>query len=91
MQNYPNPFNPSTSIKYSVPDNSIVTLAIYDLLGKHIKTLVNEKTESGKNETFWNGKNTSNNYSASGVYVFSLFASTADQIYSFAKKMILLR
>ncbi|MGE5681632.1 MAG: DUF4623 domain-containing protein, partial [Bacillota bacterium] len=46
-QNYPNPFNPSTTISYSIPEGRVVTVKVYDLLGKEVKTLINEYKEAG--------------------------------------------
>ncbi|MBI2420040.1 MAG: T9SS type A sorting domain-containing protein, partial [Ignavibacteriales bacterium] len=66
-QNYPNPFNPATTINYQLPKASIVTLKIYDMLGKEVKVLVNEYKETGKYTAEFNGAGL-----ASGVYVYRL-------------------
>ncbi|MBI2419435.1 MAG: T9SS type A sorting domain-containing protein [Ignavibacteriales bacterium] len=66
-QNYPNPFNPATTISYQLPKAGIVTLKIYDMLGREIKVLVNEYKETGKYTAEFNGANL-----ASGVYVYRL-------------------
>ena len=50
LQNYPNPFNPSTTIKYSIPQTSFVSITIYDILGKEVSKLVNEEKQSGSYE-----------------------------------------
>lgn len=81
-QNYPNPFNPNTTIKYSVPKQSNVTIKIYDLLGRELTTLVNEEKSVGNYSVIFKG----NNYS-SGIYFYRI---TSDN-YSVIKKMILLR
>ena len=52
-KSYPNPFNPVTKIKFDIPKSSYVKLVIYDLLGREIKTLVNEKLNSGRYEVVW--------------------------------------
>jgi hypothetical protein len=81
-QNYPNPFNPSTTIKYSLPENSFVNLAVYNLLGEKVRTLVNEVQNAG---------NYNLNFDASGLtsgtYVYSL--STASG--TLTQKMVLLK
>nr|MCU0405834.1 T9SS type A sorting domain-containing protein [Ignavibacteriaceae bacterium] len=46
-QNYPNPFNPSTRIEYSIPQSGLVTIKIYDILGREVATLVNEEKQRG--------------------------------------------
>jgi len=66
-QNYPNPFNPSTTIKYSIPDAGVVTLKVYDLLGKEVSTLVNEHQQAGTFDVSFNGSSL-----ASGVYYYQL-------------------
>ena len=81
-QNYPNPFNPSTTIKYSVPKLSFVTIKIYDVLGSEIATLVNEEKPIGTYALNWNAANLS-----SGVYFYLLQAGDFVQ----TKKMILLK
>lgn len=82
FQNYPNPFNPSTNIRYEIKKNSIVKLIMYDLLGKEIETLVNEKQNSGTYEVTWNASK-----HPSGIYFYKL--QTRD--YSETKKMILIK
>ncbi len=81
-QNYPNPFNPSTTIKYSIPKQSFVTLKVYDILGKEIAILVNEEKPAGLYEVNWNANNL-----ASGVYLYQIKSGN----YFETKKMILLR
>ncbi len=66
-QNYPNPFNPSTKIKFDIPKGSLVKLKIYDMLGREVATLVNEKLNPGTYEYEWNGINL-----PSGVYFYKL-------------------
>ena len=82
FQNYPNPFNPSTNIRYQVSNNGFVTLKIYDVLGKEISTLVNEKHVAGTYEVAFNATQY-----PSGVYFYKL---TTDR-YTDTKKMILLK
>ena len=81
-QNYPNPFNPSTVIRYSVSSAQLVTLKIYDVLGREVKTLVNEEKPSGSYEIEFNASNFS-----SGIYFYQLTAGDFRE----TKKMILLR
>ena len=76
LQNYPNPFNPTTTIPYRIAERSIVSIEIYNVLGQHIVTLVNDIREAGFYEVMWNGFNTAGQYSASGVYFYILKAST---------------
>ena len=75
INNYPNPFNPSTIISFSVPHdltNSLVTLNIYDIQGKLVRTLVQEQLPAGNYLTKWYGKNEAGNHVASGVYIYNL-------------------
>lgn len=80
--NYPNPFNPSTLIKFYIPEATFVKLKVFDLLGKEIRTLVNEERKSGFHKIIFDG-----NGLPSGVYFYSLQTSK----YSETKKMILIR
>jgi len=81
-QNYPNPFNPTTTIKYSIPKLSFVTIRIYDVLGSEVAALVNEEEPVGTYELNWNAANL-----PSGVYFYQVRASN----YTETKKMLLLR
>ena len=80
--NYPNPFNPSTKIKFDIPKSSLVKLIVYDILGREIKTLVNEKLNAGRYEVNWDGSNY-----PSGVYIYKLVAEDFVNV----KKMVLLK
>jgi hypothetical protein len=80
--NYPNPFNPSTKIRYAIPQNSFITLKVFDLRGREIVTLVNEKKALGNYEVTFNASNLS-----SGIYFYRM--QTKD--FSETRKMILLR
>jgi hypothetical protein len=84
LQNYPNPFNPSTKIIFEVPTNpdGIVTLKVYDVLGREIVTILNEEKPAGEYEVEFNGENL-----VSGVYYYTLTSGTFYE----TKKMILLR
>jgi hypothetical protein len=81
-QNFPNPFNPSTKISYQIPKAGLVTLKIYDLLGKEIATLVNEQQNEGRYEVKFDAS-----LLASGVYIYKLQAGD----FVFSKKMIILK
>ena len=87
-QNYPNPFNPSTTISYSVPKSQFVELKVYNLLGQLATTLVNKQQNAGNYSVTFNA-----NKLASGVYVYSLTASSEDGSSSFnsVKKMIVMK
>jgi hypothetical protein len=81
-QNYPNPFNPMTNIKYDLPKSSFVKLVIFDILGREIETLVNEKQTAGTYESVFNAT-----IYSSGIYFYKL---TTDGFIN-TKKMILLK
>jgi hypothetical protein len=81
-QNYPNPFNPSTIINYQLPIGSDVKLVVYDVMGREIKTLVNEKQNVGSYQVEFDGSNL-----ASGVYFYKLQAESYTQV----KKMNLIK
>jgi hypothetical protein len=87
-QNYPNPFNPSTSIKYSIANNSYVKIVVYNMIGQKIQTLVNSFKEAGNYKINWNAGNL-----ASGIYFYSINAIRNDNSKNFysVKKMILLK
>ncbi len=81
-QNYPNPFNPTTRINYSISNSEKVTIKIYDVLGREIRTLVNEEKAAGAYEVEFDADNLS-----SGIYYYQLKAGNFVQ----TRKMILLR
>ena len=93
-QNYPNPFNPATKIKFSIPpskgarpsrlgsDEGMITLIIYDILGREVAILVNEQLQPGTYEVEWDGTNY-----PSGVYFYKLVSSE----YTETKKMVLIK
>ncbi|MGE5400305.1 MAG: two-component regulator propeller domain-containing protein, partial [Ignavibacteriales bacterium] len=68
-QNYPNPFNPSTTLSYSIPEGKMVTLKVYDMLGKEIAALVNEYKEAGTHSVQFNASSL-----PSGVYIYTIQA-----------------
>lgn len=86
-QNFPNPFNPSTTIKFAVPVNGNVKLAVYDAMGNLVKVLVDEAKTAGKYEVTWNGENNSGSKVASGVYFYKVSAGT----YTMTKKMVMMK
>lgn len=71
-QNYPNPFNPMTQIRYELNSSSRVGLAIYDMTGRLVRTLVNAEQSGGVYDVVWNGRNDSNETVASGTYFYVL-------------------
>ena len=81
-QNYPNPFNPSTIIEYSIAHSSNVVIKVYDILGKEVKTVLNEFKQTGTYEVEFNSKNLS-----SGIYFYQIRSN--GQVLT--KKMVLLR
>jgi hypothetical protein len=68
-QNYPNPFNPNTTIKFELPQSSAVRLSVYDMLGREVSVLANERRDAGVHEVRFDGSNL-----ASGVYFYRLQA-----------------
>jgi hypothetical protein len=82
MQNYPNPFNPSTTIPFSLPSTSFVSLKIFDVLGKEVATLVNEVKSAGIYKTQWNA-----DHMPSGIYFYRLQAGSFTE----TKKLVLLK
>ena len=75
-QNYPNPFNPETAIRFSVPVEQDVTLAIYDMLGKQIKVVNYENMNAGYHQFIWDGRNQSGHVISTGVYFCKLVTSS---------------
>ena len=86
-QNYPNPFNPTTTITYSLPEQSDVTLVVFDIMGRQVTKLVDQRVNAGIHNVIWDAKDTYGNKVASGVYYYRLQAN--DRI--FTKKMMLVK
>ncbi|MBD3348581.1 MAG: T9SS type A sorting domain-containing protein, partial [Candidatus Eisenbacteria bacterium] len=86
--NFPNPFNPSTTIRYRVPDDGgQVRLAVYDLRGRLVKTLVAEEKRGGEHLAVWYGRDDQGREMASGVYFYRL--DVGDE--SVERKMVMLK
>lgn len=81
-QNFPNPFNPITTIRFTLPENSFVTLKIYDVTGEEIFTLINEELRKGKHEIEFNADSLS-----SGTYIYQLRTESFVQ----SRKMLILK
>ncbi|MBI4491022.1 MAG: T9SS type A sorting domain-containing protein [Deltaproteobacteria bacterium] len=86
-QNYPNPFNPATQIAYRLPVDSNVRLAVYNILGQQIRTLMNGFTPAGAYTVTWDGKDEAGRQVASGMYLYRLDAGK----FSSVKRMTLLK
>lgn len=88
-QNYPNPFNPSTTINFNIPEESFVTLTIFNLLGEKILTLINEQKDAGFYSINFNASNLPDRRQSleSGLYFYQLLAGD----YSYTKKMLLIK
>jgi len=86
-QNYPNPFNPTTKITYALPQNSYVSIKVYDMLGREVRSLVNNEMLAGNHSVDWNGENNSGFKVASGTYVYRITAGSFVAV----KKMILIK
>ncbi len=71
-QNYPNPFNPMTTIRYEIAEPSKVELRIYDLRGREIRTLVDERQPAGAKAVAWDGRDNAGRPVGSGVYIYRI-------------------
>jgi Zn-dependent metalloprotease len=92
--NYPNPFNPHTTIRYNIPEQSSVSLVIYDIMGREVRRLVDGIVEPGYHSVAWDSRNTSGVEVSSGMYIYHFFAQPVynQSDYSgnhYVKKMIL--
>ena len=87
LQNYPNPFNPTTTLRYNLPENSHVTITIYDMLGRKVKTLINETQYSGYRSIIWDAIGNNGERASAGIYLYQIQAGE----YMQTKKMVLLK
>jgi hypothetical protein len=85
-QNYPNPFNPTTIISYKLPISSLVTIKVYDVLGRELKTLINERQVGGEHSVRFDGSGL-----PSGVYFYRTEAVSVGERIVDVKKMLLVK
>ena len=86
-QNYPNPFNPTTKIAFSIPKTGHVTIAVFNILGQQVATVVDRNFDAGTFTVSWNARNESGVPLATGVYLYRITTSE----FSTTRKMILLK
>ena len=86
-QNFPNPFNPVTEIKYELPSESLVNVSIYDVVGRKIKSLVNQEQSAGSYSLQWDATNSVGEAIPAGMYIYTIQAGE----YRSTKKMVLLK
>ena len=87
QQNYPNPFNPTTKIRYGLKENTYVSINIYNLMGKHIRSYINTVQDAGYQTILWNATDASGQPVPAGMYIYSITAGDFRQ----TRKMILLK
>lgn len=80
LRNYPNPFNPSTTISYTIPQSSHVTVEVFNIKGQKISTLINENQSSGQHSIQWNAKNNDQQTVSSGIYFVKISSSFGNQM-----------
>ncbi len=86
-QNYPNPFNPSTTIAFSLPEASSITLRIYNINGQLVRTLLSNMLDAGNHSINWDGRSDNGTRASSGIYIYRVVAGD----FSAARRMILLK
>ncbi len=86
-QNFPNPFNPSTTLRYELPEDGLVNVTIYDMMGRQVSTLLSSHQTAGYKSIQWNATNDFGKPVSAGVYLYQIQAGEFVQI----KKMVLLK
>ena len=86
-QNYPNPFNPVTTLRYNLPEDALISITIYDMMGRQIKTLINSMQAAGYRSIQWNATNDAGSPMSAGIYSYMIQAGEFRQ----TKKMVLLK
>jgi len=86
-QNYPNPFNPVTTLRYELPEQTHVNITIYDMLGRKVKTLINQTQDAGYRSVIWDSTNNYGKPISAGIYLYQIQAGE----YMQTKKMVLLK
>ena len=85
--NYPNPFNPVTTLRYDLPEDALVNISIYDMMGRQISTLVSSQQSAGFKSVRWNAINDKGAPVSAGLYLYTIRAGEFRQ----TKKMVLLK
>jgi len=84
---YPNPFNPVTTLRYDLPENGLVNITVYDMLGREVKTLVNRTQDAGYKSVIWDATNDYGKPVSAGIYLYQIQVGD----YMQTKKMVLLK
>jgi len=88
QQNYPNPFNPCTRIEFHLPQSEFVDLSVFDLAGRHVKTLIHSRLSSGLHQIEWDGTDAFGKPAANGIYFYRLVDTKGETA---VKKMSLVK
>jgi len=86
-QNYPNPFNPTTTLRYDLPEQAHVEIMIYDIMGREVRSLVNNQQNAGFKSVVWDATNESGKPVSAGMYLYRISAGEFHSV----KKMVLLK
>ena len=86
-QNFPNPFNPTTSIRFDLPTQEKVNIIIFDVMGRNIRSLLNENRNAGYHNIQWDAKNDLGEHVSAGMYIYIIQAGEHRSV----KKMVLLK
>jgi hypothetical protein len=87
IQNYPNPFNPVTTLLYDLPEDALVNITIYDMMGRVVSNLVSSQQNAGYKSIQWNATNNTGQPVSAGLYLYTIQAGKFRQ----TKKMVLLK
>ena len=87
LYNYPNPFNPVTHLRYNLPEDALVNITIYDMMGRQVSTLVSSQQTAGFKSVLWNATNDKGSPVSAGLYLYTIQAGKFRQ----TKKMVLLK
>ena len=86
-QNHPNPLSPITTLRYDLPEDALVNITIYDMMGRVVKTLINDQQTAGYRSIQWNATNNAGSSVSAGIYLYMIQAGDFRQ----TKKMVLLK
>ncbi|MFZ4619586.1 MAG: putative Ig domain-containing protein [Bacteroidota bacterium] len=91
-QNFPNPFNPSTTINYQLPNESRVSITVFNMLGQQVKQMVDADQAAGYHSIVWNGMDNNGSPVSSGVYLYKIVAqANGKSVFTATKKMMFLK